>query len=336
MAGGAVGPEGLSHHFMDTGSEEIDGKPASFKQGMKKPRRQQAAVRNRKSVKNQNLQNEKGITPGGEAMKLEGKVALITGGARGIGAAIARRFIEDGAKVVVADIREYLLMDCARNIISGNLATCAGDVTKFDDVKKMVDETILFGQRIDILVNNAGIDDFGSVLDVDIDTWKKILDINLTGPFLCMRAAIPHMLRQGGGSIISVASLAGVRCMRCMPAYCASKGGLIQLALQVAMEYGPQKIRSNVVAPGATRTEMLAKSLGADSVTGADDTFKLMAESVPLRRAAAPEEIAGACSFLACEDSSFMTGAVLMVDGGAAIVDVADASLARSGSGWGS
>ncbi len=267
-------------------------------------------------------------------MRLDGKVALVTGGGRGIGAAIAKRFIEDGAKVVISDVRKDLLDGLALSLGDANLSTCAGDVTKFDDAKNMVDATVDFGGRIDILVNNAGIDNVGNALDVDIYLWKRILDVNLTGPFLCIRAALPHMIRQGGGSIISMASLAGVRCMRGMPAYCASKAGLIQLARQIALEYGPKGIRSNVVAPGATKTEMLASSMGADTIAGASPTFKLMSESVPLRRAAMPDEIASTCSFLAGDESSFMTGAVLMVDGGAAIVDVADASLARAGGGW--
>jgi NAD(P)-dependent dehydrogenase (short-subunit alcohol dehydrogenase family) len=271
----------------------------------------------------------------GGAMRLDGKVALVTGGGRGIGAAIAKRFLDDGAKVLVSDIRADLLEDIAGRLKSENLATCTGDVTVFDNAKRMVHETVKFGGKVDILVNNAGIDNPGNVLNIDINLWKKILDVNLTGPFLCIRAALPEMIRQGGGSIISIASLAGVRCMRGMPAYCASKGGLIQLALQVALEYGPQKIRSNVVAPGATKTEMLAKSVGAESGTGAKDMFEIMTESVPMRRAATVNEIAGVCSFLAGDDSSFMTGAVLMVDGGAAIVDVADASLAHAGAGWG-
>jgi NAD(P)-dependent dehydrogenase (short-subunit alcohol dehydrogenase family) len=268
-------------------------------------------------------------------MQLDGKTALITGGGRGIGAAIAKRFINDGAKVVVSDIRSDLLADISASLKTSNLSTVAGDVTNFDDVKNMVDATVRFGGKIDVLVNNAGIDNAGSVLDMDVNLWKKILDVNLTGPFLCIKAAIPHMIKQGGGSIINIASLAGVRCMRNMPAYCASKGGLIQLARQIALEYGPIKIRSNVVAPGATKTEMLVKSVNADGAPGARDIFEVMAESVPLRRAALPSEIAGICSFLAGDDSSFVTGAVLMADGGAAIVDVADASLARSGSGWG-
>ncbi len=269
-------------------------------------------------------------------MRLEGKVALITGGGRGIGAAIAKRFVDDGAKIVISDIQKDLLDKVAGSLKKGMVATCAGDVTKFDDVKKMVDETVKFGGgKIDILVNNAGIDPGGTIVDIEIDLWKKILDVNLNGPFLCMRAAIPYMIKQGGGSIVSIASLAGVRCLPSMPAYCASKGGLIQLALQAALEYGPKGIRSNVVAPGATKTEMLTNAMASLSQAIKRDAFEVLTESVPLRHAAAPDQITGACSFLASDDAAFITGAVLMVDGGAAIVDVSGASVARAGVGWG-
>ena len=192
---------------------------------------------------------------------MTGRVALITGGARGIGAEIAKRFVEDGAKIVISDVRKDLLEGVAQGLKSGMVATCVGDVTNWNDVKKMVAETVKFGGKIDVLVNNAGIDPGGSIVDIDIELWKKILDVNLNGPFLCMRAAIPSMIKQGGGSIVNIASLAGVRCLPSMPAYCASKGGLIQLALQAALEYGRQKIRSNVVCPGATRTEMLTHAM---------------------------------------------------------------------------
>jgi NAD(P)-dependent dehydrogenase (short-subunit alcohol dehydrogenase family) len=268
-------------------------------------------------------------------MRLEGKVALITGGGRGIGAAIAKRFVEDGAKIVISDIQAGLLDEVAQSLKSKNVAACAGDVTNYDDVQKMVKETVKFGGKIDVLVNNAGIDPGGSIVDIDLALWKKILDVNLTGPFLCMRAAIPEMIKQGQGSIVSIASLAGVRCIPSMPAYCASKGGLIQLALQAALEYGPKGIRSNVVAPGATKTEMLVNAMKGLSQALKKDAFEVLAESVPLRRAAMPEEMTGACSFLASDDSSFISGAVLMVDGGAAIVDVSGASVSRAGVGWG-
>ena len=169
-------------------------------------------------------------------MKLEGKVALITGAGRGIGAAIAKRLVDDGAKIVITDILKDSLENVAKSLKAGMVEACPGDVTNFDDVKKMVDATVKFGGKIDVLVNNAGIDPGGTIVDIDIALWKKILDVNLNGPFYCMRAAIPYMIKQGGGSIVNIASLAGVRCLPSMPAYCASKGGLIQLALQAALE----------------------------------------------------------------------------------------------------
>jgi meso-butanediol dehydrogenase / (S,S)-butanediol dehydrogenase / diacetyl reductase len=267
---------------------------------------------------------------------LNGKVALVTGGARGIGAAIAKRFVDDGAKVVISDVRQDLLDVFVKGLKPGMAVACAGDVTKFDDVKKMVEATVkLGGGKIDILVNNAGIDPGGSIVDIEIDLWKKILDVNLNGPFLCMKATLPYMIKQGGGSIINIASLAGVRCIPSMPAYCASKGGLIQLSKQCALDYGPHGIRSNVVAPGATKTEMLINAMEGLSKALKKDAFEVLTESVPLRHAATPEQMTGACSFLASDDASFITGAVLLIDGGAAIVDVSGASVARSGVGWG-
>jgi NAD(P)-dependent dehydrogenase (short-subunit alcohol dehydrogenase family) len=257
-------------------------------------------------------------------MNLNGKVALVTGGGRGIGAAIAKRFIEDGAKVVISDIVKEWLDLFAKSLKTDGVATCTGDVTRLDDAKKMVDNTINFGGKIDILVNNAGIDPGGTIVDVDVDLWKKVLDVNLTGPFLCMKAAIPHMIEQGGGSIVNIASLAGIRCLPDMPAYCASKAGLIHLARQAALQYGPKNIRSNVVAPGATRGEMLLNAIGKNKV-------EKLATSIPLGRIADPKEIAAACSFLASDDSSFVNGAVFLVDGGVSVVDHSGAVLDKWG-----
>jgi meso-butanediol dehydrogenase / (S,S)-butanediol dehydrogenase / diacetyl reductase len=268
-------------------------------------------------------------------MRLDGKVALITGGGRGIGAAIAKRFVDDGAKIVISDVRKELLDEVVASLKPGMALACAGDVTKFDDVQRMVAETDKFGGKIDILVNNAGIDPGGSILDIDIELWKKILDVNLNGPFYCMRAAIPEMIKQGGGSIVNIASLAGVRCLPSMPAYCSSKGGLLQLSAQAALEYGPKGIRSNVVAPGATKTEMLVNAMKSLSEAIKKDAFEVLTESVPLRRGAEPSEITGAVSFLASDDASFINGAFLLVDGGASIVDVSGASVAKAGVGWG-
>ena len=253
-------------------------------------------------------------------MKLDGKVALVTGGAKGIGAAIAERFLEEGAKVVISDKDRKSLSKTAKKLNTAALRTFEGDVSDLEDVKKMVGETVKFGGRIDILVNNAGIDPPGNIVDLDVARWKLIMDVNLTGPFLCMKAAIPYMMKQRSGSIISVASLAGVRCLPDMPAYCASKGGLIQLALQAALQYGPQNIRSNVVAPGATLTNMLKNAIGTQGL-------RKMRGTIPLRRIAKPEEIAGVCSFLASDDASCVNGAVLLADGGVSAIDHSGAVL---------
>lgn len=153
-----------------------------------------------------------------------------------------------------------------------------------------------------------------------------------------MKAAIPHMIAAGGGSIINIASLAGLRCLPGMPAYCASKAGLIMLTKQVALDFGPDRIRCNVVCPGGTRTEMLETSLGplAEALaTDLDGVFARISSMVPLGRTATPDEITGICSYLASDDSTFMTGSVLLIDGGAAIVDVSGAALNSANVKWG-
>jgi NAD(P)-dependent dehydrogenase (short-subunit alcohol dehydrogenase family) len=272
-------------------------------------------------------------------MKLDGRVALITGGGTGIGAAIAERFVADGARVCITGRREEMLDRVAESLPAGTVATCVGDVTKFKDSERMVEKALGFSGRLDVLVNNAAIDPGGTtVVDIDPELWHRVLETNLTGPLYLMKASIPHMVEAGGGSIINMASLGGLRCLPGMPAYCSSKAGLIMLTKQVALDFGPAKIRCNVVCPGGTRTEMLETSLGplADVLeTDLDGVFTCISSMVPLRRTASPSEITGVCSYLASDDSSFMTGSVLLLDGGAAIVDVAGAALSTAGVKWG-
>lgn len=267
-------------------------------------------------------------------MKLEGKVALVTGGGTGIGGAITRRFVEDGAKVCITGRRQAVLDRVVRSLPSGRVTLCPGDVSKPEGVKRMVETTLSFGGRLDILVNNAGMDQDPPqrVTEMDPEIWKRVIEVNLTAPFLLMKASIPHMIRGGGGSIINVSSLAGLRSIPAMPAYCASKGGLIKLSQQVALDYGSFKVRCNVVCPGGIRTEMIenamepfAEKLGMDL----DRFFTYFSSDVPLHRLATPDEISGLFSFLASDESSFMTGAVLVIDGGAAVVDVSGAAVSR-------
>ena len=271
-------------------------------------------------------------------MKLKGKVALITGGGTGIGNAIAERFVGEGAKICISGRRQEMLDKVARSLPAGNVATCPGDVTKYKDVERMVETALKFGGRLDVVVNNAGIDPGGTVTDVDVELWRQVIEINLTGAFLVMKAAIPHMIKGGGGSIINISSLGGLRCLPGMAAYCSSKAALIMLTKQAALDYGPFKVRCNAVCPGATRTAMLEEALSplAQTLnTDVDGVFARISSNVPLHRVAAPNEISGICSYLASDDSSFMTGSVLLIDGGAAVVDVAGAALSNAGINWG-
>jgi NAD(P)-dependent dehydrogenase (short-subunit alcohol dehydrogenase family) len=267
-------------------------------------------------------------------MKLEGKVALITGGGTGIGAAVAKRFVADGAKVCIVGRRQEMLDKVARSLPLGTVVTCSGDVSNYKDVERMVEKTVTFGGGLNVLVNNAGMDQDPPrmVTDIDPQIWQRIIEINLTGPFLLMRASIPHMVKGGGGSIINVSSLAGLRSIPAMPAYCASKGGLIKLTQQVALDYGPSKVRCNVICPGGIRTDMIETAMSHFTErlgTDLDGVFTYFTSNIPLRRIGAPHEMSGIISFLASDDSSFMTGAVLVVDGGAAIVDISGAAISN-------
>jgi NAD(P)-dependent dehydrogenase (short-subunit alcohol dehydrogenase family) len=271
-------------------------------------------------------------------MMLSGKVALITGGGAGIGVALAQRFVAEGAKICISGRRLEKLEEVAASLPEGSVAVCAGDVSVHEDAKRMVETAFEFGGRLDVLVNNAAIDPGGTVVDLDPDLWHKVLETNLTGPFYTMKEAIPLMIEGGGGSVINVASLAGVRCLPNMAAYCSSKAGLIMLTQQAALDFGPSKIRCNAVLPGPTRTEMLENSLApmAEAMgVHVDGVFDKLTCTLPLRRAATSEEVAGLCAFLASDDAAFITATAILVDGGAAIVDPCGASLSSTGANWG-
>ncbi|MDR2531086.1 MAG: SDR family oxidoreductase [Oscillospiraceae bacterium] len=271
--------------------------------------------------------------------KLTGKVALVTGGGSGIGAAIAKRYVEEGAKVVITGRRISALQETVDACPSGSILPFAGDVMNPDDCAKMIDATVEFGGKIDILVNNAGIDaPAGSVADLEIDAFRKILETNLFGTFYTMHYAIPRFIAQGGGVIVNVASLAALRCPPALPAYIASKHGIVGLTQSCANDYGKFKIRANVICPGATATPMLVNAmqgLAASRGTDVEGALNYLTRYMPLQRACEPEEIAGAAVFFACDDSSYITGAVLPVEGGACVVDPAGSSTSDAGEAWG-
>jgi NAD(P)-dependent dehydrogenase (short-subunit alcohol dehydrogenase family) len=266
-------------------------------------------------------------------MDLKGKVAIVTGGGTGIGEAVTRRFVELGARVCITGRRKEMLDGVAKSLPGGTVKTCSADVSVDKDVERIVEAALSFDGSLHILVNNAAADQPpGNIIDLDIAEWRRSLDVNLTGPFMMMKACIPHMIKAGVGSVINVASLAGLRCNPDMPAYCATKGGLINLTQQAALDFGPFNVRCNVVCPGATRTDMFTRNMSefAEMLgTDVEDIFSRFTKDVPLRRVARPAEMAGLCAYLASDDSSFLTGAAIPVDGGAAIVDVSGAVIGQ-------
>ena len=257
-------------------------------------------------------------------MILKRKTAIITGGGTGIGAAIARRFVAEGAKVCIVGRRDSVLEQVVKSLPSGTAVMCQGDVSEPKHIDRIIETALSFGQTINILVNNAGVAYDGSITSAKLDEWRKTLEINLIGPFMLMRSAIPHMIKDGGGSIVNISSLASLRGVPQNSAYCASKAGLNMLTQQAALDFGGDKIRCNVICPGFVYSEMseshfgqIAKDMGTDLDTLMARVFR----EIPSREPAQPEKIAGICTFLAGDEASYITGAVIPVDGGLAAMD---------------
>jgi NAD(P)-dependent dehydrogenase (short-subunit alcohol dehydrogenase family) len=245
-------------------------------------------------------------------MKLKDKVALITGGASGIGRATAELFAREGAWVVVGDCSEQLGCETVKAIgdAEGKAIFLAVDVSDAAQVNRMVDAALQAYGRIDILFNGAAVLYYGTVIQTDEAAWNRVISINLTGTYLCSRAVLPHIIRQGGGSITNVASTTGAHdaCPNAA-AYVASKGGVTMLTRAMAIDHAKQGVRINVLCPGATDTPMLRNALSPENVDA-------LARTHPIGRLGRPEELAKAALFLASDDASFVTGSVMYVDGG--------------------
>ena len=247
--------------------------------------------------------------------RLDGKVAVLTGAGSGIGRVAASMFAAEGAAVVVADVVADAARKAAAEVVAsgGRAEPVVVDVADADQVQAMVDAaTAAFG-RLHILFNNAGIfpPDDGGVLDTPPATWQRVMEVNLQGVWLGCRAAIPAMLASGGGSIVNVASfVALVGAATAQVAYTASKGGVLALSREIAVEYARQGIRVNSVCPGPIETPLLAELLRDP------DRRARRLVHVPMGRFGRPEEIAAAALFLASDEASFVTGSALVVDGG--------------------
>jgi NAD(P)-dependent dehydrogenase (short-subunit alcohol dehydrogenase family) len=248
--------------------------------------------------------------------RLEGKVAIVTGSAMGIGRASAALLAREGARVVLADVDEERGKETLTLIEEdgGEALFVETDVSKPADVKATVDAAVDSYGRLDVLHNNVGIALGASVVDTTEDLWNRVLDINLGGVYRGCKYAIPHMMSNGGGSIVNSASVQGLRGFKGWAAYAASKGGIIALTQQVALEYAPHGIRVNCVAPGTILTPMNEKVFEeTDDPEALRETWNKMH---PVGRFGQPEEVAEAVLFLAADSSSFITGQCLVVDGG--------------------
>jgi len=248
------------------------------------------------------------------AGRVAGKVALITGAASGLGAESARRLAREGASLVLTDMAAEAGAAVAAEIGSQALFI-AHDVTDeagWADVVRTARER--FG-RIDVLVNSAGVaSEGGPLLEVSFESWRRILSINLDGTFLGMRAVAPSMVETGGGSIINLSSILGKVGLPNAPAYCASKGGVLMLTKSTALELAPLGVRVNSVHPGFIETPMVANALHA--AENSNEMRDLLISRHALGRLGVPREIADGIVFLASDESSFMTGAELVIDGG--------------------
>jgi NAD(P)-dependent dehydrogenase (short-subunit alcohol dehydrogenase family) len=259
-------------------------------------------------------------------MRLQGKVALITGGGTGLGAAVAEAFVAEGAKVCIAGRRRDVLEKVARRFSGSQIAVCAADLSVAEDVRRMVETAVSFGGKLDVVVNNAAMGVPGSVVDMDPALWQKVLDTNLTGPFLVLKHAIPHMIRSGGGSIINVASLGAVRGLPFAASYCSTKAALLGLSRQVAVDFGPQKIRSNAVLPGGFHSEMFdrrVEELAVAAGSSVEERLKALAAPSPLKHIAYPSELAGLFVYLASDESAYTTASEIICDGGVHALDAA-------------
>ena len=234
------------------------------------------------------------------------RVVIVTGAGSGIGQHAAARFRDEGAQVVAVDVDPREVPDRTESVHA--------DVTEPDDVRALMDDVVSRHGRVDILVNNAGVGSTTDLLGCTLSEWDRVFAVNVRGPFLCMQAVLPTMLERGRGVIVNVASVAGLIGLRDRAAYCASKGALIALTRQVAVQWADAGIRCNAVCPGTVDSPWVARLL-AESPDPDLRRRELVARQ-PMGRLGRPDEIAQAICYLASDAAAFMTGSELVIDGG--------------------
>jgi NAD(P)-dependent dehydrogenase (short-subunit alcohol dehydrogenase family) len=247
-----------------------------------------------------------------ELFRLKGRIALVTGSAQGLGKEIASSLAQNGCSLVLADIAYP--EETAKQIeeIGSRSISVKADISDEAEVKDMVEKAISEYKKVDILVNNAGISQlsYTATEDLPIEEWDKIIAVNLRGTFLCCKHVGKQMIRSGGGSIINISTTAGMTGVPRAPAYCASKAGIILLTKSLALEWVRYNIRVNAIAPHYLETE-LTKGLRAS-----EKVYDGIVKQIPMRRFAKPAEVVGTVLFLSSPASSYITGTVIVVDGG--------------------
>jgi NAD(P)-dependent dehydrogenase (short-subunit alcohol dehydrogenase family) len=249
------------------------------------------------------------------AGRLDGKVAVVTGGCSGIGLATVQRFVQEGAKVVIGDIDDERGHELVGQLGGEDVATYAHvDVTSKDEVDALFRTAKERYGSVDIAFNNAGISppDDDSILDTDLDAWRRVQEVNLTSVYLCCKAALPYMLEQRSGSIINTASFVAVMgAATSQISYSASKGGVLSMTRELGVQFAREGIRVNALCPGPVNTPLLKELFAKDAERAARRLVH-----VPMGRFGEPEEMANAVLFLASDESSFMTASTFLVDGG--------------------
>ncbi len=248
--------------------------------------------------------------------KLDAKTAIITGGGTGIGLAIAKRFHDEGAFVVICGRRKEKLTE-AESVISSNgdgVLSVTADITKEEDITRLIEETVIKTGRIDILVNNAGIMRFGKLHETPVEEWESMMRTNAFAPWRLMVQAVPHMRKAGGGSIINLSSIAGIKALSGAGVYCTSKTALQMVSQVMAMETAADNIRVNMILPALVEdTELANPIFGKENIP---DFYNRLRNLHPMGRNGKPKDIADAALFFASDESSWITGVMLNVDGG--------------------